>query len=50
MAVWVQERPGTRPWAWWQYDAPEDRPMDESEAAYLRRLDLLTPGEMEEKQ
>lgn len=22
LAVWVQDRPGTRPWAWWELDAP----------------------------
>lgn len=48
MASWVQERPGTRPWAWWTFDAPEDRPEGESEAGYLRRHGLLTPGEMED--
>ena len=48
MASWVQERPGTRPWGWWQYDAPEDRPEGESEAGYLRRHGFLTPGEMED--
>jgi len=22
---WLKERPGTRPWCWWQFDAPERR-------------------------
>ena len=22
---WIRERPGTRPWAWWAFDAPEPR-------------------------
>lgn len=22
---WIMERPGTRPWGWWRYDAPERR-------------------------
>lgn len=22
---WIAESPGTRPWAWWQFDAPERR-------------------------
>jgi hypothetical protein len=22
---WLKERPGTRPWCWWAYDAPERR-------------------------
>jgi len=43
--------PGTRPWAWWEYDAPEPRrvypgrPIGEErepQIDYLRRLDLLT--------
>lgn len=25
MAEWVQENPGTRPWAWWKYEEPERR-------------------------
>jgi len=25
LADWIAERPGTRPWAWWRYDAPERR-------------------------
>jgi hypothetical protein len=25
LVEWVQVRPGTRPWAWWQWDAPERR-------------------------
>jgi hypothetical protein len=37
--------PGTRPWAWWRYSAPERRRRGESEAAYLRRRGLLLPGE-----
>ncbi|MEW5772478.1 MAG: hypothetical protein AB1916_03040 [Thermodesulfobacteriota bacterium] len=50
MASWVRERPGTRPWAWWTFTAPEDRPEGEPELAYLRRHNLLTAGEREEKQ
>jgi hypothetical protein len=23
LAEWIARRPGTRPWAWWRYDAPE---------------------------
>jgi hypothetical protein len=23
MADWVREQPGTRPWAWWRWDAPQ---------------------------
>ena len=25
LADWIAERPGTRPYAWWKYDAPERR-------------------------
>lgn len=25
MEAWIAERPGTRPWAWWEWDAPERR-------------------------
>lgn len=25
LALHIAERPGSRPWAWWQYDAPERR-------------------------
>jgi hypothetical protein len=39
--------PGTRPWAWWQFDAPEPLGDDETERGYLQRLDLLLPGEAE---
>jgi hypothetical protein len=103
VADWAQDNPGTRPLAWWRFDAPEPRkrlggigtaehevlatalwlirgipaswlgawmaencrqasarrgevfegvpidpkfpPLYESEAAYLKRLDLLLPGE-----
>jgi hypothetical protein len=25
LGEWIPERPGTRPWAWWQFEAPEAR-------------------------
>jgi hypothetical protein len=25
MRDWIRERPGSRPWAWWAFDAPERR-------------------------
>ena len=25
MAAWIREHPGSRPWAWWEIDAPEPR-------------------------
>lgn len=24
LARWIEEHPGTRPWAWWAYDAPAE--------------------------
>jgi hypothetical protein len=53
--------PGTRPWAWWKYDAPGPRrilgyhsthlgeiPRLESTIDYLKRHHLLFPGEEEQ--
>ena len=37
--------PGSRPWGWWEFDAPEDQREDETEVEYLRRHGLLRPGE-----
>jgi hypothetical protein len=37
--------PGSRPWAWWQYDAPEPVLPRESEFAYLTRCGQLTEPE-----
>jgi hypothetical protein len=38
-------QPGSRPWAWWEYDAPEPARPRESETEYLARLGLLTEAE-----
>jgi hypothetical protein len=38
-------QPGSRPWAWWEYDAPEPAKPRESETAYLARCGLLTQAE-----
>jgi hypothetical protein len=38
-------RPGERPWAWWQFEAPEPLPADETQREYLIRLGLMLPGE-----
>ena len=57
----VRRRPGTRPSAWWRWEAPEPRRTvelideddgepyegEESQHAYLTRLNLLTPIEKE---
>lgn len=42
---WIKDRPGSRPYAWWCFDAPEPRPESESEAAYLARHGLLSTVE-----
>lgn len=26
LAAWIREAPGTRPWAWWEFDAPRWQP------------------------
>ena len=38
-------QPGSRPWAWWEYDAPEPVLPRESETAYLGRCGLFTESE-----
>ena len=58
MAAWVGEKPGTRPWGFWQFDAPDERrrrtgpngvgEWAETEAEYLdRHPDLWWTGERE---
>ena len=37
--------PGSRPWGWWQYDAPEAPSPREPEIDYLARRGLLTEDE-----
>lgn len=38
LPAWIAENPGTRPWAWWKFDAPEPR----------RRIQrVLTPDEQQ---
>jgi len=39
----VADHPGRRPWAWWQFDAPDSCTEDED----LGRLGLLSPSERE---
>lgn len=47
LATWIAEDrgAGTRPYAWWAFDAPEPRDPDESESDYLDRHRLWRPGE-----
>ena len=49
MAEHIRIRPGTRPCAWWMFDADglPDRDDDEPEAEFLHRHDLLDPDELE---
>lgn len=52
-AAWHEHRsellpmvdPGSRPWAWWQYEAPEPVRPREPELAYLKRCQLLSEPE-----
>ena len=39
LAAWVAEHPGTRPWAWWQFDAPriETIPAGREIPAWIQR-------------
>ena len=37
--------PGSRPWAWWAYDAPEPVLPRETDLVYLTRCRLLTQAE-----
>lgn len=45
LAFHVAYEPGTRPWAWWQWDAPEPVEEEETQHAYLSRHRLWLPGE-----
>ena len=42
----VTERPGTRPWAWWQWTSPEPRNESETEAQQLMRLNMCSAVEI----
>jgi len=37
--------PGQRPWAWWQFEAPQPLSEKEDPVKALRRWGLLTPAE-----
>jgi hypothetical protein len=43
---WIREHPCTRPWAWWEQEAPEPRAPGETEADYLLRHKFLSDGEI----
>ena len=42
VAGWIRKHAGSRPFAWWRFDAPEPLREGESEAAFLERHNLLT--------
>jgi hypothetical protein len=46
MAAWIEARPGSRPPAWWRFEALEPRKPRETEAGYLTRMNLWAPGEV----
>jgi hypothetical protein len=49
MAKWEEyDRPGLRPWGWWQWDAPEPRDKKQHEALQLLRLGQIGTAELEE--
>lgn len=48
LSEWITQRPGTRPYAWWKFDAPEPRDDSDSEYQYLVRHGLLTEKEIEQ--
>lgn len=45
-AEWARDRPGRRPWAFWVCELELDA-IPSDEAAYLRKHNLLLPGEAE---
>jgi hypothetical protein len=47
LPLFIDVNPGCRPWAWWQWDAPEPIGDGETEYDYLKRHGLLTPEETE---
>src|SRR5262245_3435777 len=46
LAEWMRTQPaGTRPWAWWEYEAPDDQGDTETDAAFLERHGFLEARE-----
>jgi hypothetical protein len=46
LRTWVEVNPGSRPFAWWKFTAPEPLRDGEDQADYLTRFDLWEPGEL----
>ncbi len=42
---WIRKHPGSRPFAFWQFDTPDHWQANESGAAFLKRHGLLTDYE-----
>ena len=42
----ISEKPGTRPWAWWQWASPEPRNESETQPEQLERLNLCSAAEL----
>jgi hypothetical protein len=49
LAKWIKQSPGSRPDAWYRFDAPGRPPqrLDESEPAWLERIGVLEHVELE---
>src|SRR5215207_9642710 len=45
LAHWIEHHPGSRPTAWWKFEAHEPRKPRETQAMYLTRMGLWAPGE-----
>lgn len=45
VAAWIEEHPGTRPWAWWEWDAPTKLVNANPDAAKDRRRKVSGSGE-----
>lgn len=50
VATWGNYIPGTRCWAWWEYESPEPRGIEDwdelAEAQHLRRMGVLSEQEI----
>jgi hypothetical protein len=46
LRTWVEVNPGSRPFAWWKFTAPEPLREGEDQTDYLTRFHLWEPGEL----
>ena len=49
LPAWIEDNPGTRPYAWWECEAPEPRRDGESGYFYLTRHGLILPSEQRKR-